>query len=235
MSAERTPPCIVLAGGLGTRLKSVVADRPKCLSPVGARPFLAIQLEALAVQGIDRFVLSLGHMAGMVIDAVPGLGVRARVECVVEPQLLGTGGAVLHVMDRLGLDEALVANGDTFLEADLADLLSPLDRAGGEAMRLAVIEVDDRARYGGVALDGARVTGFVEKGVRGPGWINAGLYRLRREAFDCGPSHGPAFSLESALMPALAAQGGLRAARLSGSFIDIGVPDDYYRFCRTHG
>ena len=226
--------CIVLAGGLGTRLKPVVADRPKCLSPVGARPFLQIQLESLAAQGIDRFVLSLGHMAEMVIDALPGLAVPARLEYVVEPWPLGTGGAVLHAMNRLGLDEAMVANGDTYLDADLGALLLPIDRIGGESMRVAAIEVDDRARYGGLTLSDARIDGFIEKGSHGPGWINAGLYRVSRDAFD-GKQPDAAFSFESAVMPALAEQGRLHAARLSGTFIDIGVPDDYHRFCRAHG
>jgi D-glycero-alpha-D-manno-heptose 1-phosphate guanylyltransferase len=225
------PPCVVLAGGLGTRLRSVVADRPKCLSPVGDRSFLRIQLESLAARGIDRFVLSLGHMAEAVIDALPTLAAAAmQVDFLVEPQPLGTGGALLYAMDRLGLDEVLAANGDTFVDADLHALLRPLDRDVGESMRVAAVAVDDRARYGGLALDGSRIGGFVEKGSPGPGWINAGLYRLGRGAFD-GLRPGTAFSLESAVMPALAAQGRLHVARLSGSFIDIGVPDDYHRFC----
>ena len=227
-------PCIVLAGGLGTRLRSVVADRPKCLSPVGDRSFLQIQLRSLAGHGIDRFVLSLGYMADAVLDAVPTLLATGRVECVVEPEPLGTGGAVLYAMDRLGLDEAIVANGDTFVDADLGALVPPLERSGGESMRVAAVAVDDRARYGGMTLDGARIDGFVEKGLHGSGWINAGLYRLCLDAFD-DRRPGTAFSLESAVMPALAGQGRLRAARLSGTFIDIGVPDDYHRFCRTHG
>lgn len=230
-----SPACVILAGGLGTRLRPVVADRPKCLSPVGDRPFLRIQIESLAAQGVRRFVLSLGYMAEAVIDALPVLGSDAlQIEYVVESLPLGTGGALLHAMDRLGLDEVLAGNGDTFLEADLGALLRPLDREGGESMRVATVAVDDRTRYGGLAIEGSRIGGFVEKGSPGPGWINAGLYRLCRDAFD-GLSPDSAFSLESVVMPALAAQGRLHAAKLEGGFIDIGIPDDYLRFCQSHG
>lgn len=227
-----TTTCIVLAGGLGTRLRSAVPDLPKCLAPVGKRPFLEIQLQALAAQGVDHFVLSLGHMAGAVQDAARRFRVDARIETVVEAQPLGTGGAVLHAMAEAGLDDALVANGDTFLEASLAAMLTPL--RAGERFRMAAIAVPDRARYGGVELQGSRVSAFIEKGRQGPGLINAGLYRVQRAAFD-GFERGVAVSMETQVMPALLAPGTLHAAVLDGSFIDIGVPEDYWRFCAEHG
>ena len=101
-------------------------------------------------------------------------------------------------------------------------------------MRIAAIDVEDRSRFGGITTDGPRVTGFVEKGARDKGLINAGLYRIHRSAFDrYAPSQ--AFSLESDVMPRLAAFAALSAARIDGRFIDIGVPEDYFRFCREHG
>jgi len=232
MSARQ--PCIVLAGGLGTRLRSAVPDLPKCLAPVGGRAFLELQLQALAAQGFDRFVLSLGHMAGAVQEAVRGFRVAAAIDCVVEAQPLGTGGAVLHAMHEAAVDEAAVINGDTFIEADLQPMLVPLAAGSGERARMAVVEVEDRARYGGVELDGPVVRAFVEKGRRGPGLINAGLYRLHRSAFD-GFARGSAFSIETQVMPALLPKAALYAARLHGEFIDIGVPEDYHRFCERHG
>ena len=86
--------CVVLAGGLGTRLRSVLADRPKCLAPVGAQPFLLLLMRHLAAAGVGRFVLSLGHLAPQVLDAVRGFDLGVPVQAVVEPHALGTGGGL---------------------------------------------------------------------------------------------------------------------------------------------
>ena len=223
--------CIVLAGGLGTRLRSAVPDLPKCLAPVGDRSFLDLQIERLAAEGFDRFVLSLGYGADAVQRAVPGFAEADRIEAVVEEEPLGTGGAILHVLEQAGLEEAVVANGDTFIDAPLAAMHAPL--GPGERLRIAAVPVDDRARYGGIELDGTRVTAFVEKGRGGPGLINAGLYRVQRAAFD-GFAPGDAFSVETQVMPALLRDYALHAVVLDGAFIDIGVPDDYWRFCAEH-
>lgn len=242
------PTCIVLAGGLGTRLRGTLGDVPKCLAPVGGRSFLDILLETLFAAGVGEVVLSLGHLSAQVIAAVQARHARARVRWVVEPALLGTGGAIAHVLDTLALDEVLVANGDTHLEGDIGAMLSPpLARhagagagAGGsgcadaERFRMAVVSVADRARYGGVQLDGqGRVTAFLEKGRSDAGPINAGFYRLARVALPASRS-GP-YSLEQDVLPGLVAQGAVRAVAVAGSFIDIGVPEDYFRFCATHG
>lgn len=222
--------CVVLAGGLGTRLRSAVPDLPKCLAPVGDRPFLQLQLQELQAQGVQRFVLALGHMADKVLQAATGFGLAVPIDSVVERQALGTGGAVLFAMRESGVEEALVVNGDTFLQADLSAMLQPLDVTGGELFRMATIAVDDRARYGGVKLEGANVSGFEEKGHQGPGLINAGLYRVHLGAFG-GRDSGDPFSMETAVMPGLVSGGHLRGTVLDGSFIDIGIPSDYQRFC----
>jgi D-glycero-alpha-D-manno-heptose 1-phosphate guanylyltransferase len=227
-----TVACVVLAGGLGTRLRSAVPDLPKCLAPVAGRPFLEWQLRSLASRGIARFVLALGHGAPQVLSALNEPWARSlRLDHVIEREALGTGGAARFAMDESGLDEALIVNGDTFLGGDLADMQAPLDRTQGEHMRIATVRVDDRARFGGVAVDDARrVTAFLEKGQSGAGVINAGLYRLHREAFEDAPAG--AFSMETYTMPRLVARSGLQAREIAGPFIDIGVPDDYFAFSR---
>ena len=228
-------PCIVLVGGLGTRLRSAVPDLPKCLAPIAGRPFLEWQLRSLSERGIDRFLLALGHGAESVLDALKQPWARAlSINAVIERELLGTGGAARFAMDESGLHEALIANGDTFLGGSMQAMLSPLDLADGERMRIATVQVPDRARFGGVALDaGQRVTAFLEKGKTGAGPINAGLYRIHRSAFN-GEGSG-AFSLEIQVMPRLVAAGALQARELTGPFIDIGVPEDYRQFdSRVH-
>jgi D-glycero-alpha-D-manno-heptose 1-phosphate guanylyltransferase len=222
--------CVVLAGGLGTRLLPVLSDRPKCLAPVGNRPFLALQLEMLASRGVERFVLSLGHLAPMVRQAILPLQAGLRIDTVTEPEPLGTGGAILYTMHHAGLDECMVTNGDTWLDADLGTLVAPLDAAAREKLRLGCVVVADRSRYGGVAFEGSGlVAGFLPKGAEGSGPINAGFYRMGRSAFD-GWSVGASFSLEIDVLPGLVAAGAVRATPLDGTFIDIGVPEDYRRF-----
>jgi D-glycero-alpha-D-manno-heptose 1-phosphate guanylyltransferase len=226
-------PCIILAGGLGTRLRAAVADRPKCLAPIGERTFLELQLELLQRQGVDDFVLSLGFMSEMVQDEAARLGARFAIRCVVEQEPLGTGGAMALAMRSLGISEAIVTNGDTFLGGDLGALLRPLARTHGEQARMAVVRVDDRTRFGGVELRGNRVAGFEEKGRQGPGAINAGFYRLHADIF-AAHAAGSTFSFETVVLPGLAAAGALGAALVDGEFTDIGVPEDYFRFCRAH-
>jgi len=226
--------CIVLAGGLGTRLRPVVGDRPKCLAPVGKRTFLALQLEMLATRGIQRFVLSLGHLAPLVQQAIEPMRARLRIDAVTEPEPLGTGGAILYAMQRADVGECMVTNGDTWLDTDLSGLLAPLNPAAHEKLRMGCTVVADRSRYGGVAFEGSGlVAGFLPKGAEGSGPINAGFYRVHRSALD-GWGVGSKFSLELDVLPGLVAAGAVSATPLDGAFIDIGVPDDYRRFCERH-
>ena len=226
--------CIVLAGGLGTRLRSAVPG-PKCLAPIAGRPFLNWQLHSLAKRGVERFVLALGHGADSVLESLTEPWAHdLSIVTVFEHELLGTGGATRFALDKTGLNEALVANGDTFLGGSLNAMLAPLDLTGGELMRIATVQVLDRTRFGGVAIDAAqRVTAFLEKDQTGAGPINAGLYRIHRRALDC-EEHG-SFSMETQVMPRLIEKNALQARGLAGPFIDIGVPADYHLFdSRVH-
>jgi len=184
----------------------------------------------LATRGIDRFVLSLGHLAPMVQRAIEPLQERLRIDAVTEPEPLGTGGAILYTMHAAQLQECLVTNGDTWLDADLSGLMAPLNPAAHEKLRMGCTVVADRSRYGGVAFEGSGlVAGFLPKGAEGSGPINAGFYRVHRSAFD-GWSVGSSFSLELDVLPGLVAAGAVSATPLDGAFIDIGVPEDYRRF-----
>ncbi len=228
-------PCIVLAGGLGTRLRSVVPDLPKCLAPIAGRPFLEWQLRSLSERGIQRFILALGHGSADVLESLRGPWARGlQIDTVIERDLLGTGGAALYAMNEFSVDDALIANGDTFLGGSLKTMFASLDLAGGELMRIATVQVSDRKRFGGVTVSAKlQVTSFLEKGQTGAGPINAGLYRVHRSAFD-NEDQG-SFSMEMQVMPRLVAKAALRAIELEGPFIDIGVPADYCLFdTRVH-
>jgi D-glycero-alpha-D-manno-heptose 1-phosphate guanylyltransferase len=204
------------------------------LAPIGRRAFIEIEIEALLAAGIDDVVLSLGYGAKTVVGALASTLAARPVRYVIEPSPLGTGGAIAHVLDTLGLDEVLVANGDTYLSGDIGGMLTPLRSGQGELFRMAVVHVPERSRFGGIQVgaDG-RVEAFIDKGRQGPGEINAGLYRLCRQAMPAARSG--AYSLEADVLPSLVAQGVVTALAVYGSFTDIGVPEDYFRFCKQHG
>jgi D-glycero-alpha-D-manno-heptose 1-phosphate guanylyltransferase len=223
-------PVIILAGGLGTRLKPAVPDRPKPLAPVGDRPFLEFVLDDLARQGAKRVVLACGHGAEAFKTwrRAARLPAGLAVELVREPRPLGTGGALVFARAEAGVvGPAWALNGDTWLPGGLAAAAAKA-RAGRSG--LALVRVDDVARYGraSLAADG-RVAGFEEKGAGGPGLINAGLYRLDAAVLARAPAN--AFSLERDLLPGLAALGALDGWEVDSPFVDIGVPQDYRRFC----
>jgi D-glycero-alpha-D-manno-heptose 1-phosphate guanylyltransferase len=217
---------LVLAGGLGTRLAAEVPGVPKPMAPVAGRPFLEWLLGSLQRQGVRRVVLSLGHLADVVVrhfgPRFQGLDLVYEIE--TEP--LGTGGAIRRALARVEGETALVVNGDTYLALDVPALMQRW-----QASLLPTIvgcRVDDTSRYGRLRIDGTRLVAFEEKGVAGPGWINSGHYLLPRRLFDDSPLPA-AFSFESAfVVPRLAAHP-FEVFFCEGPFIDIGVPEDYRR------
>ena len=222
---------LVLAGGFGTRLQSVLPCTPKALAPVGEVPFLALQLENWISQGICSFVFLLCHQADQISDflntANSGVLKDCEVVSLVESTPLDTGGAVAYAVRELGLHgDFLVTNADTWVGSGVRELTALHSPA------MAVIRLDDSSRYGQVQFDaGNRVIAFSEKNAQGaPGWINAGLCRLRTDMFDNWD--GARFSLEKQTFPDLVRRGELQAVPISSDFIDIGIPEDYQRFCR---
>lgn len=225
--------CAILAGGLATRLGPLAATTPKPLLPCGDRPFLGWVLRELCRFGVERVLLLTGHLADSVAAAVTELADRLprRLEIALstEPHPAGTAGALWHARERLE-ERFLLLNGDSLLDGNLAALLADAaaDDPASVPGRLALAEVADTARYGVVDLDGDRITGFRDRPAEGGGrgWISAGIYVLDRRMLDVVPPHG---SLERDVLPLLAARGALRATKLPGWFIDIGVPDDLAR------
>ncbi|MFM8273157.1 MAG: sugar phosphate nucleotidyltransferase [Gemmata sp.] len=230
-------PVLVLCGGLGTRLRPAVADRPKALAPVGREPFLAMQLKALRARGARHFVLCVGHMADQ-IDAAfgNGAGLGARVDYSRDGEALrGTAGALKRA-ERFFAPSAVVVNVDTYIDVDLRRLARVHDTAKGArgavaTLTLAVVPAADR--FGAVELDASgRVCAFREKRAGAGGWANAGVYVIERALLDRVPANVPA-SLECEVFPR-ALLDGLELASLphQGPFRDIGTPDDLRAFVR---
>lgn len=215
---------IVLAGGFGTRLRQVVPDLPKPMAPVAGRPFLEIVLSTLARKGFTRIVFSLGFMSEKIITHFGNRYSGMELVYEVEPQPLGTGGAVRAALARCETDHVFVFNGDTYLDLEVAELESLWQSRHHPV--IVARNVPDTTRFGRVELCDGWISAFLEKGMTGPGLINAGCYVLPRHALDDFPLN-QAFSLETEYFAK-----NLHSVRFDcfvthGSFIDIGVPDDY--------
>ena len=207
----------LLCGGRGTRLAGIT-DRPKAVLDVAGWPFLRYHLESLRRGGVRPVVLLTGYGAEEVERTFgPPSGERIFVR---EAEPLGTGGALAAARSQAGRLN-WVANGDSFLDLPVEDLLR---RHRPGTVGIAAVRVDERADYGGLEIsDEERITGFLEKGTQGPGWINAGVYLIERELL-AGLPDGPS-SLERDHFPRWAAAGILVAHRVEAAFRDIGDPE----------
>ncbi|MGB8540698.1 MAG: nucleotidyltransferase family protein [Candidatus Acidiferrales bacterium] len=222
-------PAVLLVGGTGTRLQSVLPSIPKPLARVGNLPFLQLLILQLRSQGIQRIVLCTGHLADQIEEEFgDGHKWGVAIDYSRELKPLGTAGAVKlaerHLQD---VSDFLVMNGDSFLELDFREFIR-FHRECGGLISMAVRRVQDAARYGSVQLDANhRVLGFSEKTSNSvPGTVNGGVYVFNRSILKQIPE-GPS-SLEKDIFPQ-ALEHGVYAFDQQGMFIDIGTPEDYAR------
>jgi NDP-sugar pyrophosphorylase family protein len=216
---------LVLCGGYGTRLRPVLADRPKSMALISGTPFLQLLLDRLKSQGVSDVILGTGYMAEQIKSYFgSGNNLAMRIRYSRENEPLGTGGA-LKLAEPLINNPVLVLNGDSYVEWKLVPMLE-LFTAKNADIVIVLQAVADVTRYGSVALDhDGRVTEFIEKGIRGgPGLINAGVYLLRKEIVRDLPE-GQAISLEREVFPSLLHRQ-VYGLVCHGLFIDIGIPDD---------
>ena len=232
MNATPSPPvrsAVVLAGGLGKRLRSAVPDLPKPMAPVAGVPFLARLMAHWIGQGIHHFVLSVGYRH----EAISGYFGRswrgARIDYGVEDTPLGTGGGLTLAMIGLDLQQRfLLLNGDTFFDVDLA-ALSRFAQVQDADWCFSLFRFQEEGRYMGMDLDSdGRIRALVA-GANGPRLANGGVYLVHPRSL-VAVEQGRAASLENDLFPSFLAQGQVFAGLESpGRFIDIGVPADYLR------
>ncbi len=222
----------ILAGGLGTRLRSVVSEVPKCMAPVAGKPFLWYLLEQLRRYDVERVILSVGYLREVIQDWVAEHAAEYPFEFrfAVEEQPLGTGGGIKLASSMAEGPELVVLNGDTFFDADL-DLLLAARRGSGLPVALALKPMRDFDRYGTVlpGADGV-IRAFREKQHCSEGLINGGVYAidLRSGVFDGVPVK---FSFEKEVLEPQCGRGRLYGLVQDGYFIDIGIPEDYARAC----
>lgn len=218
---------IILAGGLGTRLRRVVPDLPKSMAPINGQPFLALLLNSLAACGFRTVTLALGYRSEQIRNYFEGSFGGLRLNYSVETEPLGTGGAIRLALPQTTTDEVFVINGDTFLEVDYRAMLAAHQRAAAQ-LSIAVTWVPDAFRYGALEIADHRVRGFYEKGRAAAGYINAGIYILSRHLLD-RDDLPRAFSFETDVLIPDIRQLLPLAFVAHGAFIDIGVPADYAR------
>lgn len=217
---------IVLAGGFGTRLRSVVKDVPKPMANVCGKPFLELVLNSLAQKGFHRVVLSVGYMADVIQAHFGSQFSGMEITYAIEDTPLGTGGAIRNAMQFCDEQAVAVFNGDTYLDLDSTALKIALNECIEPA--IVIKSVDDTHRYGRVEIHENRISRFAEKGISGKGYINAGTYLLPKSCLDGFPLMMP-FSVEQDFFIPLIQHQGINALVTSGLFIDIGIPEDYFR------
>lgn len=224
--------CVILAGGMGTRLRSVVSDLPKCMASVAGKPFLHYIVESLALAGFDHIIFSLGYKHEYIEAWIAGLGPQdftgmttPRFDFVVESTPLGTGGGVRYAFSKAREESVFVLNGDTFFDVDYAGMMA-LHNDSRALATVALKPMRDFERYGTVDLgdDGVSVTGFREKCHCDAGLINGGVYVVRKSALDSLPEK---FSMEKDFFEKVVDGGHIAGYVSAGYFIDIGIPEDY--------
>lgn len=220
--------CIVLAGGFGTRLRSVVEDAPKCMAPVNGKPFLHYLFQYLQQQGATRIILSLGYKHEYVLNWIKENNFSFDIDHVTEEQPLGTGGGIQLAMQKAKEDNVLVLNGDTIFMVHLQNLIA-FHTNNDAATTLSLKEMHNFDRYGVVNTNSNNIiTSFEEKQHREKGTINGGVYAIDKEKFLAKQLPGK-FSFEKDYLEAYVAEAAFYGYMSDGYFLDIGIPDDYYK------
>lgn len=218
---------IVLAGGLGTRLRSVVSDVPKCMAPVNGMPFLYYLLTALSPYRIGKVVLSVGYKHEYIENWVRehGSAFPFDIDFALEETPRGTGGGIRLALERCSSDAVCVMNGDSFFNVDLTQLRKAHKRTG-KLLTMAIKHLENFDRYGTVSIDDqGLVTGFHEKRFCEDGYINAGVYMVSdKNLLKDMPEK---FSFETDFLQPKSVEGLVQGYVSDGYFIDIGIPQDY--------
>jgi len=223
---------IILAGGFGTRLQSISNGTPKALMPIGDSVYLDLLLERVFEYAISHVYLSLNYRSDLFQDYIDDSIYRNKLSTIIEPQPLGTGGAVKYVLENVSVSSPFfIINGDSLSDINLDQKLAEFEKSNLKAM-IGISEVENAERYGTVTEQNGKVLSFQEKGDFGSNWINNGHYIFKKEAFD---GFSGMFSLERDLFPKLVQNQELGAFKVANdNFIDMGIPVDYEKLCKMY-
>jgi len=216
---------IILAGGLGTRLRKVITDIPKPMAPVNENPFLWYIFRWIKQYPVDKLIISAGYKAENIKSCFGDIVFDIPVEYAVEENPLGTGGAVRYALQRTSGDDIIVLNGDTYFPVDLRKLIL-FHKENNSSFTIALKRMQDFDRYGTVECAGNIIKKFNEKKYCKEGLINGGIYLINRNIIESWNISG-AFSLEKDIMEKEAGTSLLKGMVFGDVFIDIGIPEDY--------
>lgn len=220
---------IVLAGGFGTRLRSVIEDVPKPMAPIGGEPFLAHLLRYLSTQKFDHVVLSVGYLHEKIQDYFGDTFRGLTISYEIEDEPLGTGGALLASSRHVESESFSVFNGDTMFPVDMDNAYAIHKRTGAD-VTIVVKALENFERYGTLSFDSEQqITAFEEKRKVESGYINGGVYVLRQGVLDRAVEGQPRFSLEKDFFEPSVGKLSMVACPSDAFFLDIGVPEDYER------
>lgn len=222
---------IILAGGFGTRLQHIVSDVPKPMAPMDdtQTPFLSVLLDKLLLYGFRKIVLSTGYMHGKIEGYFGAVYKGVQLIYSEEETPLLTGGAIKKALSFCEEENVFVLNGDTYFDVDFSQMKREFVEARAD-VSIAVKEMKDFDRYGTVVLEGKTVNAFREKEQQSVGWINGGIYCLRRNLLN---EVQEKFSFEKYL-EAYVRKLKIIAYLSDGFFIDIGIPEDYFQAKRRY-
>ena len=215
---------IILAGGLGTRIRDLFPDIPKCMIPVAGKPFLDYLLLKLHGQGIEKVILSVGYKKQIIQNHYCDMFKNLSIVYSEESEPLGTGGAIKRALHYCNQESCLVLNGDSYLDFNIREFFLKINFT---QLNILTVMVNDRSRYGALVIDDISGEISFEKNVSSPGYINAGVYILNHDLFkDVDES---SFSFEHKILAKVINTQNCNLIYSKSGFIDIGVPKDFKR------
>lgn len=218
---------IVLAGGFGTRLSSVVKDIPKPMAPVGDKPFLSFLLDNLQRQGTTQVVLAVHHLKEKIFDYFGSSYKGMPLYYSPEKKPLGTGGGLKKAFSFYKSHEPILClNGDSFLDIDFQDMIKSYKKQAADLI-IGLRVVEDCSRYGQVHLEEMRISKFLYPGCRGSGLVNGGVYVFSNNLFSKVGLYLNTFSFETEILEKNISSLKCGYVISQGEFIDIGVPESY--------
>lgn len=220
---------IILAGGFGTRLSTVVSDVPKPMAPINGKPFLELLLEDLEKKGITRVILATGYKKEIIKNYFKDRYKSIEIVYSEEVSPLGTGGAIKKAVVLAKGNDIFIVNGDTFFDIDLEEMYK-FHRKNNSKLTLAIKEMENFDRYGSLILEGNRIIKFEEKKYIEKGYINGGIYLVNKKLLV--EEKEESFSFEKNILENENFRIEKYGYRSEGYFIDIGIPEDYYGFIR---
>jgi D-glycero-alpha-D-manno-heptose 1-phosphate guanylyltransferase len=234
MNESKQTECIILAGGLGTRLRSAVPDLPKCMAPISGKPFLAYLIDYLLAQQVTKFIFSLGYMHEAIEDFIKSNYPQIQYQIALESEPLGTGGAIRLACDYATEENVIVLNGDTMFRVDIQSLLKYHTNKKSDCT-LSLKTMHQFDRYGVVETDDENnITSFKEKKKYESGNINGGVYALHVSSFK-SILFPEKFSFEKDYLEKYFNQIKMVGYLVDGYFIDIGIPEDFEKAGRELG